>query len=72
MEKLSLRKQQNIIRLFFGGLSYRDIARKTGVSTGAIANVISELKAGIYPELSDAADQVDMLKELAIEVKNQS
>lgn len=69
MEKLSLRKQQNIIRLFFGGFSYRDIAIKTGVSTGAIANVIAELKAGIYPELSDVADQVDLLKELAIEVK---
>lgn len=68
MEKLSLRKRLNIIKLYFSGLSYRDIAAKVTVSTGAVANVITDLKAGNYPELGDVSDQVEMLKELAAEV----
>lgn len=68
MEKLSLRKQLNIIKLYFSGLSYREIAAKVAVSTGAVANVITDLKAGNYPEVGDVSDQVEMLKELATEV----
>ena len=41
MEKLSLRKQLNIIKLYFNGLSYREMAGKVGVSTGAVANIIA-------------------------------
>lgn len=69
MEKLSIRKQLNIIRLFFGGLSYREIAGKAGASVGAVSNVIADLKAGNYPEVGDVSEQVDMLKELAAEVR---
>jgi len=32
MEKLDLKKQISIIRLYFSGLSFRDIAEKAGVS----------------------------------------
>jgi predicted nucleic acid-binding Zn-ribbon protein len=69
MEKLSVRKKLAIIRLYFSGLSYRDIAVKAGVSTGAVANVIADLKAGNYPEAADLTEQVDMLRELGAEVK---
>ena len=69
MEKLSIRKQLNIIRLYFSGLSYREIAAKAGVSVGAVTNVIADLKAGNYPEVGDVSEQVDLLKELAAEVR---
>jgi len=69
MEKLSVMKKLAIIRLYFSGLSYRDIAVKAGVSTGAVANVIADLKAGNYPEAGDLAEQVDMLRELGVAVK---
>lgn len=70
MEKLSIRKQLNIIRLYFSGLSYREIAAKAGVSVGAVTNVIADLKAGNYPEVGDVSEQVDLLKELAAEVSD--
>jgi predicted nucleic acid-binding Zn-ribbon protein len=69
MEKLSMRKQLNIIRLYFNGLSYREIAAKVAVSVGAVTNIIADLKAGNYPEISEASEQVDMLRELAAEVR---
>lgn len=69
MEKLSIRKQLNIIRLYFSGLSYREIAAKADVSVGAVTNVIADLKAGNYPEVGDVSEQVDLLKELAAEVR---
>jgi predicted nucleic acid-binding Zn-ribbon protein len=69
MEKLSIRKQLNIIRLYFSSLSYREIAAKVGVSVGAVSNVIADLKAGNYPEVGDISEQVDVLKELAAEVR---
>ena len=69
MDELSLRKKLNIIRLYFSGLSYREIAAKAGVSVGAISNVIADMKAGNYPEVSDVSEQVDALRELGAEVR---
>jgi DNA repair exonuclease SbcCD ATPase subunit len=69
MEKLSLRKQLTVIRLYFSGLPYKEIAGKAGISTGAVANVVADLKAGNYPEVGDISEQVEMLKELAAEVR---
>lgn len=69
MEKLSMRKQLNIIRLYFNGLSYREIAAKVAVSVGAVTNIIADLKAGNYPEIGEVSEQVDMLRELAAEVR---
>ena len=69
MEKLSIRKRLNIIRLFFSGLSYREIATKVGASVGAVTNVIADLRAGNYPEVGDVSEQVDMLRELSAEVR---
>jgi predicted nucleic acid-binding Zn-ribbon protein len=69
MEKLSTRKQLNIIRLYFSGLSYREIAAKVGASVGTVNNIITDLRAGNYPEVGDVSEQVDVLKELAAEVR---
>jgi len=46
MEKLSLRKQLTIIRLYLSGYSFDEIAAQAGVSKGSVANVIADLKAG--------------------------
>jgi len=53
MEKLSLKKKLFVIRLYFEGLSYDEIAAKAGVSKGTVANIITELKAGRFPEFAD-------------------
>ena len=69
MQKLSLRKKLNIVRQFFSGLSYDEITSKTGISKGSVANVIAELKAGAFPEAGDLGEQLDLLRELSVEIK---
>ena len=69
MEKLSMNKKLNIVRQFFSGLSYDEITSKTGTSKGSVANVIAELKAGVFPEAGDLGEQLDLLRELSVEIK---
>lgn len=69
MEKLSLKKKLLVIRLYFEGLSYDEIAAKTGVGKGSVSNVINELKAGRFPEYGDLSEQIELLRELAVDLK---
>ncbi len=69
MEKLSLRKQLVVMRLYLSGLSYDEIAAKGGVSKGTVANIVSELKAGRFPETGNVSEQLELLRELAVELK---
>lgn len=69
MEKLSAKKRLNIARQYLSGLSYDEIAAKTSVSKGTVANVVAELKAGGFPEAADAAEHIDLLRELSLELK---
>ena len=41
-EKLSAKKKASVIRLYLSGLSYDEIAAKTGVSKGTVANIVAE------------------------------
>jgi len=58
-----------IVRLYLNGLSYGEIAAKVGVSKGTVANVITELKAGRFPEAGDVSDQIELLRELAVDLR---
>jgi archaellum component FlaC len=69
MEKLSLSKQLGIVRLYLGGLSYREIAAKAHVSQGSVANVITELRAGRILNVQEPVEQLDLLRELAIDLR---
>lgn len=69
MEKLSPKKRVTIVRQYLSGLSYDEIAAKDGVSKGTVANVVTELKAGVFPEAADVGEQVELLRELALDFK---
>jgi predicted nucleic acid-binding Zn-ribbon protein len=69
MERLTAKKKLTVIRLYFSGLSYDEIAAKTGVSKGTVANVVAELKAGVLPEAADVGEQIDLLRELSLDLK---
>ena len=69
MEKLSLRKQLMIVRLYFNGLSYDEIAAKVSVSKATVANIIMALKAGRFPEASNISEQIELLRELAVDLR---
>ena len=70
MEKLSAKKKGSIIRQYLSGLSYGEIAAKSGVSKGTVANVVAELKAGKFPEAADVVDHIELLRELSLDLKS--
>ena len=49
MEKLTAKKRLTVVKQYLSGLSYNEIAAKTGTSKGTVANVVTELKAGAFP-----------------------
>lgn len=69
MDKLTTQKKVSIVRQYFSGLSYDEIAAKTGISKGSITNIITDLKAGRFPEASAIGEQIDLLRELSIDLK---
>ena len=69
MEKLSAKKKGTIIRQYLSGLSYGEIAAKSGVSKGTVTNVVTDLKAGRFPEAADVVDHIELLRELSLDLK---
>ncbi len=70
MQKLSPKKQLAVIRHYFTGLPYDEIVAKTGVSKGAVSNVIRDLKEGHILEVQGPVEQLELLRELAQDLKN--
>ena len=69
MEKMSTTKKLTIVKLYLSGLSYDEIAVKTGTSKGTVANVVTELKAGKFPEATDTAEHIELLRELSQDLR---
>ena len=72
MQELSINKRLKIIKLYLAGFSYDEIAQKAGVSKGTVANVISDLKAGLFPEVSTVPEEIEQLRDLAIVLRRDS
>jgi len=69
MEKLSTRKRSAIVGDYLSARSYSEIAAKQHVSTGTVANVVADLKAGRFPEAGEVGEQIEQLKELSLDLK---
>jgi len=69
MERLTAKKKLAVVRLYLSGLSYDDIAARSGVSKGTVANVATELKAGMIPEAADVGEYIELLCELSFDLK---
>jgi len=69
MEKITTTKRLTIVKQYLSGLSYDEIAAKSGVSKGTVANVVTELKAGRFPEATNAVEHIDQLRELSLDLK---
>jgi predicted nucleic acid-binding Zn-ribbon protein len=69
MERLTAKKKLSVVRLYLSGLSYDDIATRSGVSKGTVANVAADLKAGMIPEAADVGEYIELLRELSFDLK---
>lgn len=68
MEELTLKKKLQVVYLYFSGLSFDQMVAKTGISKGSVGNIINELKAGNFPEAADVTDQIETLREIAVDL----
>ncbi|MDH4292082.1 MAG: hypothetical protein OEV56_05685 [Dehalococcoidia bacterium] len=69
MEKLTAKKKLTVVRLYLSGLSYAEIAARSGVAKGTVANVVTELKAGMIPEAADVVEHIELFRELSLDLK---
>ena len=69
MERLTAKKKLAVVRLYFSGLSYDEIAARSRVSKGTVANVVAELRAGVIPEAADVGEHIELLRELSLDLK---
>lgn len=69
MELLSTKKRLQVIQLYFSGISFDQISLKTGISKGSVTNIVNELKAGNFPEAADLTDQIQTLRDLAVDLE---
>jgi DNA repair exonuclease SbcCD ATPase subunit len=58
--------RMQVVRLYFEGLSYDEIAARTDTSKGSVAGIIAELKAGRFPHFEHATDLVETMRDLAM------
>jgi hypothetical protein len=70
MEKLTVNKRLAVAKLYLLGLSHQQIAAKTGIAVGSVSSIVTDLKAGVFPEAADLADQIEALRELALDLKH--
>jgi len=69
MEKVTTAKRLVIVKLYLLGLSYDEILAKSGVSKGTVANVVTDLKAEMFPEATDVGEHTVLLRELSLDLK---
>jgi len=70
MKELSTAKILSIARMYFTGYTYDEIAVKNNVSKGTVFNVVADLKGGLFPETASLGEEIDLLREAAIDLKN--
>lgn len=69
MSELPINKKMKVIKLYLQDYSYDDIFKKAGVSKGTVYNVTSDLKEGLFPEISTIPEEIEQLRELATDIK---
>ena len=69
MPPISLRKKMTIVSLYLEGHPHQYIAARAGLSKGTVANVVDDLRAGRFYALENLSDEIDGLREMAVELK---
>ena len=65
-KEIAQSKRLEVLKLYFEGLPYDDIAKKTGVAKGSVAAIVKALRAGEFPQFEHVTDMVNELRELTV------
>lgn len=69
MKEISWVKKQKVIKLFFIGLSYDEIAQQLGLAKGSVVNIIEEFKQGSLSIPVNMKEYMDELRHLVVDMK---
>ena len=69
MKQISVSKKLKVVKLFFSGLSYDEIAQQTGVAKGSVVNIIDDFRYGILQAPPDMAEYIDELRHIAVDLR---
>lgn len=64
--EIPLSKKLNVVKFYFEGLSYDEIAKKTGVAKGSVTAIVDDLRNGVFPEFEHLAEMANELRDLAV------
>ncbi|GAI89922.1 unnamed protein product, partial [marine sediment metagenome] len=67
--EIPLSKRLEVVKLYFEGLSYDDIVKKTGIAKGSVAAIVEALRAGEFPQFEHVTDMVNELRELTVSLR---
>jgi len=65
-------KKLEVVKLYFEGLSYDEIAKRTGVAKGTVTAIVEELKDGKFPQFERVTDLVNEVGDLAVGLRKAS
>lgn len=71
MREIPRTKRIEVASFYLLGNTYREIEAKTGLSHGSIANIVAEMENGELTITGTPADQIDDLRQLALDLKGQ-
>ena len=69
MAELPMKKRLLVLRLYLEGYPYAEISTRAGVAKGSITAIVNDVRAGRLPAPADMGEQVEVLREVAIELR---
>lgn len=70
MDKLTVTKRLAVVKHYLSGFTQLEIANKTGIGAGSVNGIVAEVKSGLFIEVADLAEQVELLRSLSVDLKN--
>jgi len=71
MKELSPSKKALVVRLFFDGYPFDEIARLAGIAKGSLVNIVDQLRNGSLQPWPETSECIEALRQLAIYLKKQ-
>ena len=71
-KEIAQSKKLEVVKLYFEGLSYDDVVKKTGVAKGSVAAIVEALRAGEFPGFEQVTDMVNNLRDLTVGLRKAS
>ena len=69
MPRVTPRQRNRVVGHYFDGLPYSEIVRRVNLSKGSVVGIIADLKAGRASGHQDPTDQVELLREVAVDLR---